>query len=186
MLDLDAEVYADAEEAAASESEAAKSEDSGNYHDSGDEDDDDDSDGGDRRVPAGVRFTKSGKEYFADTSSSDASSDSGLSEFDEQATSDVSKTGATADSAKASKTISNIETGEASNPAGSESAAHVEPQATAPEAEVTVTPPGSTPAATSTTEAQTEEIRPESAAAPNSENINAAAPDADTANAATT
>ena len=102
VLDHDAEVYPDAEETA-SEPEAAESKDSGNYQDSGDEDeDDDDSDGGERRIPAGVRFTGSGKEFFADTSSSDASSDSGLAEFDEQeTTSDAAKTGATADPAKA-------------------------------------------------------------------------------------
>ena len=95
VLDLDAEVYQDEE--AASESEATESQDSGNYQNSGDDDDDEDddggSDGGDRRIPAGVRFTKSGKEYFADSSSSDVASDFGLLEFDEQATSDVAKTG---------------------------------------------------------------------------------------------
>ena len=98
----------------------------------------------------------------------------------------MTKAGTEADSAKASKvSSSNVEAGEASNPAGSESAPHAEPQAAAPEVEVTITPPGSTPAATSITGAQTEEIRPESAAAPNSESTDAAAPDADTANAAT-
>ena len=97
------------------------------------------------------------------------------------------RSGVKADSAKAGKTSSsNVETGEASNLAGSESAPHVEPQGAAPEAEVIVTPPSSTPTAPSTGEAQAKEIRSESAAAPNSENTNTAAPDADTANAATT
>ena len=126
VLDLEAEVYQDEE--AASESEATESQDSGNYHDSGDDDDDEDdndgSDGGDRRIPAGVRFTKSGKAYSADSSSSDVASDFGLLELDEQATSDTAKT---------SKAASNIEPGEASNPARSESVPHVEPQAAAPE-----------------------------------------------------
>ena len=82
VLDLEAEVYQD--EDVASESEATESQDSGNYHDSGDDDDDegDDggSDGGDRRIPAGVRFTKSGKAYSADSSSSYVASDFGLLE----------------------------------------------------------------------------------------------------------
>ena len=175
-LDYDAEVYPYAEEEA-SESEAAETEDSGNYQDSGDEDDDDDSEGGDRRVPAGVRFTRSGKEYFADTSSSDASSDSGLAEFDEQAnSSDAAKTGATAASAKAGKvSSSNVKAGEAWNPAGSESVPQTESQSAMPEADVIVTPPSPTPAATSMSEAQTEEARPESAAAPNADSADAAA-----------
>ena len=174
-LDHDAEVYPDAEEAA-SESEAAESEDSGNYQDSGDEDDDDDdSDGGDRRVPAGVRFTRSGKEYFADTSSSDASSDSGLAEFDEQATSDAAKTGDAANPAKAGKaSLVNVQAGEASNPAGSESVPQTESQSTAPEADILVTPPSPAPPATSTNEAQAGEIQTESNAAPTSGTADAA------------
>ena len=97
-------------------------------------------------------------------------SDFGLLEFDEQAISDVSKTGAKADSAKAGKTTANIETGEASNPAGSESAPHVEPQASAPESRVIVTPPGSSAA-----EPQPEEPPTDSAAAPNADTNEAAA-----------
>ena len=67
-LDHDAEVYSDTE-GAASGSEAAESGDSGNYQDSSSEgdDDDDESDGGERRIPAVVRFTGSGKAIFADT-----------------------------------------------------------------------------------------------------------------------
>ena len=176
MLDREAEVYSDAKEGA-SESEAAESEDSGNYQDSGDEDDDDDdSDGGERRIPAGVRFTGSGKEFFADTSSSDASSDSGLAEFDEQeTTSDVAKTDAAADPAKAGKaSLVNVQAGEASNPVGSESAPQTESQSAAPEADVIVTPPSPTPAATSTSEAQAEEIQTETNAAPTSNTADAA------------
>ena len=122
LLDANAEAYSDGEEAA-SGSEAAESEDSGDYHDTGDDDDDDDdSDGGERRVPAGVRFTGSGKAIFADTSSSDASSDSGLAEFDEQAvTADAANTGASVDPAKTGEASSvNEQAGKASNLAGSE------------------------------------------------------------------
>ena len=63
-LDADAEAYSDAEEAA-SGSDASESGDSGDYADS--DEDDTDSDGGERRVPAGVRFTGSGKGYFAES-----------------------------------------------------------------------------------------------------------------------
>jgi hypothetical protein len=91
-------------------------------------------------------------------------SDFGLLELDEQATSDTAKT---------SKATSNIEPGEASNPAGSESAPRVEPQAAAPESGATVTPPSIvTPPST---EAQPEEPPTGSAAAPNSDTNNAAA-----------
>ena len=177
VLDLDAEVYQDEE--VASESEATESQDSGNYQNSGDDDDDEDddggSDGGDRRIPAGVRFTKSGKAYLGDSSSSDVASDFGLLELDEQATSDTAKTGGKADSAKASKAASNIETGEASNPAGSESAPHVEPQASAPESGAVVAPPSPTAADPPSTEAPPEETPTESAAAPNADTHDAAA-----------
>ena len=143
-LDLDAEVYSDAEEAA-SGSDAADSDDSGNSQDSGDDDDDADSDGGDRRILPGVRFTGSGEAIFADTSSSDSSSDSGLAEFDEQAPStDVAKTGETS-------TV-NVEAGEASNPAGSESAPQTESQPAAPEASDVAKPASPAPTAATTEE----------------------------------
>ena len=119
------------------------------------------------------RSTKSGKAYSADSSSSYVASDFGLLELDDQATADTAKTGGKADSAKASKAASNIELGEASNPAGSESAPRVEPQAAAPESGATVTPPSIvTPPST---EAQPEEPPTGSAAAPNSDTNNAAA-----------
>ena len=177
VLDYDAEVYSDAE-GAASGSEAAESEDSGNYQDSSNEgdDDDDDSDRGERRIPAGVRFTGSSKAIFADTSSSDAYSDSGLAEFDEQApTANAAKTGASADPAKTGEASSmNEEAGEASNPAGSEFTPQAESQTAAPEADVIAKPPSPTPAATPTEEARAEEAQSESASAPNSATVDAA------------
>ena len=97
----------------------------------------------------------------------------------------MAKTGAEADSAKASKvSSSNVEAGEASDPAGSESAPQVEPQAAAPEADVVIPPPSSTAAAPPSVEAQTEAIPTDSAAAPNPDNAEAAAPNADNADAA--
>ena len=127
------------------------------------------SDGGDRRVPPRVRFTGSGKAIFADTSSSDSSSDSGLAEFDEQApTADAAKTGASADPAKMGETsLVNEEAGEASNPAGSESTPPTESQSAAPEADVNARPPSPIPAATPSSEAQAVEVQTESTAAPN-------------------
>ena len=182
-LDANAEAYSDAEEAA-SGSDAAESEDSGDYHDSGDDDDDDDdSDGGERRIPPGVRFTGFSKAIFADTSSSDASSDSGLAEFDEQApTTDTAKTGASSDPAKTGETSSrNEQAGEASDPAGSESMPQTESQMATPEASDIAKPPSPTPAAAPTEEAHAEETHAEETHAESTPDIDPA-----TANVAST
>ena len=61
----------------------------------------------------------------------------------------------------------NAQVGEASNPAGSESAPQTESQTAAPEADVNARPPSPIPAATPTSEAQAEEVQTESTAAPN-------------------
>ena len=87
----------------------------------------------------------------------------------------MAKTGAKTDSAKAGNvSFSKVQAGEASNPAGSESAPHIEPQAAAPEADVAATPPSPTPAAPPTIEAQAEEAQTESNAAPTSDTADAA------------
>ena len=142
-LDLNADVYSDAEDSS-SGSDVAGSDDSARYQDSDNDDDDGDSDGADRRIPPGVRFIASGKAVFdPDTSSSDASLDSDLAEFDEQApTSDAAKTGETS-SAKA-------DAAKTSDPAGSGSAPHTESSPSAPEADEAAKPasPAPTPAIT--------------------------------------
>ena len=102
-------------------------------------------------------------------------SDFGLLELDEQATSDTAKTGGKTHPAKASKAASNVELGEASNPAGSESAPRVGTQAAAPEAGTTVTPPSPRAAEPPSIEAHPEDPQAESAAALNTETNNAAA-----------
>ena len=85
-----------------------------------------------------VRFTASGKAVLADTSSSDASLDSYLAEFDEQApSSDAAKTGETS----SAKTIA----AQTSDPAGSGSAPDAESNPAAPAANEAAKPASPAP-----------------------------------------
>ena len=88
-----------------------------------------------------------------------------MAEFDEQApTVDTAKTGASSDVAKTGETSSvNEQAGEASNPAGSESAPQTESQTAIPEASDIAKPLSPTPAAAPTEEAHAEEAHTEPA-----------------------